>query len=83
MGCYWVNFAASGDPNKGPSGCSARLKLPAWPKLGADGVRCPAPRPALPSLARALSGWARERARARAHMHVWGQLKPYPAVKPS
>ena len=36
MGCYWVNFAASGNPNKGPSGCSQTLKLPEWPSIGAS-----------------------------------------------
>merc|ERR1719355_493062 len=34
MGCYWVNFAATGNPNEGPSGCAAELSLPLWPALG-------------------------------------------------
>jgi para-nitrobenzyl esterase len=38
LGCYWSNFAVSGDPNHGLSGCSARLKLPRWPVLGATGA---------------------------------------------
>mmetsp|Transcript_131556 Transcript_131556/g.409009 ORF Transcript_131556/g.409009 Transcript_131556/m.409009 type:complete len:573 (+) Transcript_131556:3-1721(+) len=36
MGCYWVNFAATGDPNRGPSGCAASLSLPAWPAFGGE-----------------------------------------------
>merc|ERR1719253_1989023 len=31
MGCYWTNFAATGNPNEGPSGCLKKLALPAWP----------------------------------------------------
>merc|ERR1712060_669940 len=34
MGCYWMNFAATGDPNEGPSDCAAELSLPVWPKFG-------------------------------------------------
>jgi len=34
MGCYWINFAATGNPNEGPSDCSATLSLPHWPVLG-------------------------------------------------
>jgi len=37
MGCYWVNFAATGNPNEGPSGCAAGLALPRWPALGKEG----------------------------------------------
>ena len=35
MGCYWTNFAATGDPNKGK--CSTALNLPQWPVLGVRG----------------------------------------------
>ena len=38
MGCYWANFAASGNPNNGPSGCATRFGLPQWPVLGATGA---------------------------------------------
>ena len=38
MGCYWANFASSGNPNNGPSGCAAHLKLPSWPVLGPTGA---------------------------------------------
>merc|ERR1719440_867116 len=31
MGCYWVNFATTGNPNRGPSSCSEKLGLPEWP----------------------------------------------------
>jgi len=34
MGCYWINFAATGNPNEGPSGCSTAQSLPNWPVLG-------------------------------------------------
>ena len=34
MGCYWTNFAATGDPNRGNDGCVAALQLPPWPTLG-------------------------------------------------
>lgn len=37
MGCFWTNFAASGNPNTGPDGCVAELGLPAWPSVGATG----------------------------------------------
>jgi hypothetical protein len=30
MGCYWVNFASSGNPNYGPSSCS---NLPEWREI--------------------------------------------------
>jgi carboxylesterase type B len=33
MGCYWTNFAATGDPNRGSDGCAAALQLPQWPPL--------------------------------------------------
>ena len=32
MGCYWSNFAATGNPNTGP--CAAALALPEWPAIG-------------------------------------------------
>ncbi len=35
MGCYWSNFAATGNPNDGD--CARTLKLPAWPALGDGG----------------------------------------------
>jgi len=35
MGCYWSNFAATGNPNQGS--CVAQLNLPAWPSVGANG----------------------------------------------
>ena len=35
MGCYWSNFAATGNPNDGD--CTKALKLPAWPALGEGG----------------------------------------------
>ena len=31
MGCYWSNFAATGDPNHGT--CAADSELPHWPKF--------------------------------------------------
>lgn len=34
MGCYWTNFAATGNPNEGLSGCFAELSLPKWPVFG-------------------------------------------------
>jgi len=35
MGCYWANFAATGNPNNGTSGCQATLNLPEWlPEAG-------------------------------------------------
>merc|ERR1712139_85288 len=34
MGCYWINFAATGNPNEGPTGCAAALSLPSWPTFG-------------------------------------------------
>lgn len=37
MGCFWTNFAATGNPNEGPDGCIAELGLPAWPSIGTDG----------------------------------------------
>jgi len=36
MGCYWTNFAATGNPNKGPTGCAAALSLPPWPTFGEE-----------------------------------------------
>merc|ERR1711966_521557 len=27
MGCYWINFSATGNPNEGPSNCAAELSL--------------------------------------------------------
>jgi carboxylesterase type B len=38
MGCYWTNFAATGDPNRGPSDCTKQLGLPPWPTLGEKGT---------------------------------------------
>mmetsp|Transcript_22536 Transcript_22536/g.58831 ORF Transcript_22536/g.58831 Transcript_22536/m.58831 type:complete len:203 (-) Transcript_22536:1570-2178(-) len=37
MGCYWVNFASTGDPNYGPTSCE---DLPKWPLVSSvsDGV---------------------------------------------
>eukprot|EP00040_Diaphanoeca_grandis_P038637 m.256942 g.256942 ORF g.256942 m.256942 type:complete len:658 (-) comp34847_c0_seq1:163-2136(-) len=35
MGCYWTNFAATGDPNQGD--CANTLLLPAWPSVGSTG----------------------------------------------
>ena len=35
MGCWWTNFAATGNPNVGPTGCAAGL--PEWPVSGAGG----------------------------------------------
>jgi len=37
MGCYWANFAATGNPNSGPSGCATALSLPEWPAVGTNG----------------------------------------------
>jgi len=37
MGCYWTNFAASGNPNSGSSGCISKLSLPEWPLIGKAG----------------------------------------------
>ena len=40
MGCYWRNFATSGNPNvdaAGNRGCVEWLKLPAWPAAGGEG----------------------------------------------
>jgi len=37
MGCYWINFATTGDPNRGLTGCSHALSLPTWPQIGIDG----------------------------------------------
>lgn len=37
MGCYWINFAATGNPNRGPSGCALSQSLPEWPALGDAG----------------------------------------------
>lgn len=34
MGCYWTNFAITGDPNRGPDDCTAKLSLPKWPRFG-------------------------------------------------
>ena len=35
MSCAWLNFAESGDPNKGSSGCAdAIAEWPEWPPLG-------------------------------------------------
>merc|ERR1740121_2961381 len=31
MGCYWINFAATGNPNEGPTACAKELSLPTWP----------------------------------------------------
>ena len=39
MGCYWTNFATSGDPNENGGdldGCAQKLNLPAWPRIGSD-----------------------------------------------
>ena len=30
MGCWWTNFATSGDPNVGESGCAETFQLPHW-----------------------------------------------------
>ena len=42
MGCWWTNFAATGNPNVGPdgdgTGCAAALQLPDWPMMGDGGV---------------------------------------------
>jgi hypothetical protein len=33
MGCYWLNFASTGDPNSGPGAhCDGRA-LPRWPEI--------------------------------------------------
>ena len=37
MGCYWTNFATTGNPNTGNTGCVQSLALPAWPALGGKG----------------------------------------------
>jgi carboxylesterase type B len=34
MGCYWTNFADTGNPNHGDSGCAEKLALPKWPVFG-------------------------------------------------
>ena len=34
MGCFWSNFAETGDPNEGRSSCAAKLRLPHWPSAG-------------------------------------------------
>lgn len=36
MGCYWSNFAATGNPNVGSDGCVSKLSLPQWPSFGGD-----------------------------------------------
>merc|ERR1712146_539064 len=37
MGCYWTNFAATGDPNEGS--CIIALHLPRWPAFnGGDAL---------------------------------------------
>ena len=38
MGCWWRNFAATGDPNTGPTGCTQAYNLPAWPPAGTGGA---------------------------------------------
>lgn len=47
MGCYWTNFAATGDPNTGSSDCAAGLGLPKWPPaaLAPGGAEISAPKP--------------------------------------
>ena len=35
MGCWWTNFAATGDPNRGPTGCAK--ELPNWAPVGSAG----------------------------------------------
>lgn len=34
MGCYWRNFATSGNPNEGHDDCVKTLNLPRWPAIG-------------------------------------------------
>ena len=34
MGCYWANFAATGDPNRGLTNCS--IPIERWPAWGED-----------------------------------------------
>lgn len=34
MGCYWTNFATTGNPNTGPSACAVNMGLPEWPQFG-------------------------------------------------
>jgi len=34
MGCYWVSFADTGNPNQGAGGCAKALSLPTWPAFG-------------------------------------------------
>ena len=38
IGCFWTNFAASGDPNQGPGNCAKHLKLPHWPTMNQKGT---------------------------------------------
>lgn len=33
MGCYWVNFASTGDPNFGPTSCR---NLPEWREISSS-----------------------------------------------
>ena len=37
MGCYWTNFAETGDPNKGACSTVNGNPLIAWPQTGTDG----------------------------------------------
>ena len=38
MGCFWTNFASTGNPNQGPGDCAKHLGLPHWPTLGEKGA---------------------------------------------
>jgi len=38
MGCYWINFAATGNPNKGPSNCFEKLSLLDWRAFDQDNL---------------------------------------------
>lgn len=38
MGCYWRNFAASGNPNEGPDNCVALQQLPQWTQEAGQGT---------------------------------------------
>ena len=35
MGCYWRNFAHTGDPNRGPGPCLRGAAPPHWPEFAA------------------------------------------------
>jgi len=36
MGCYWTNFATTGNPNTGSDDCVNKFSLPQWPSFGGE-----------------------------------------------